>query len=122
MVRRLGGGGRPRTRGSGSEGEITSILRSWSLSARVGSEEPAPALVFNPRVRRLGALGRGYQETANLSLRRVGAAIAEVEVRGDAGEISASPITLYEESRRAAWYARGAVIGVREEGDDVEAN
>ena len=79
-----------------------SVLRSWSITARIGDEAPAPALVFNPRIRNPRALGRGYDETVVVSLTRAGAGIGEIEVKADAGELSAAPSSLQEGFRRTA--------------------
>lgn len=84
------------------EGESLSMLRSWSMTARVASEAPAPALVFNPRLSGLGVLGRGFNEVAVVDVTRAGSALGAIEVKGDAGEIGAAPKTIEEESRRTA--------------------
>ena len=98
------------------EGETGRLVR-WGLNATVGPELPEPAIVFNPRASRSAVLPRGFTETADAQVRRVGGLTGEVELAGTAGELLAQSRTLMSnEGFASLMFAvpRSAELGARE--------
>ena len=80
----------------------TGRLVRWGFIVSAGEEPPGPAIVLNPRTIGPTSLGRGFTETANIALQRVGGLEGDVEVNAVAGELVADSHTLRGGERSGA--------------------
>jgi choice-of-anchor B domain-containing protein len=78
------------------------ILRSWGMEVTIGSEIPAPALVFNPRNSVPEAFAQQFTEVAIAEARRVGGLEGELEFTGTMDTLTADPVLLPAEESTGA--------------------